>query len=308
MRIGIVGAGAVGGYFGARLLSAGEDVSFLARGKTLQVLRDRGLRLDSPSGALVFPSVRASNRWQELGSVDLILVAVKAWQVRSVADQIAPWVGEGVVVLPLQNGVEACGDLQNALTAGAVLDGFCKVIARAEAPGHIVQVGETSSVEFGEVDGTLSPRVQALAACFEKAGLSARVSEDIRADVWGKFLFIGPVSGLGALTRAPLGVLRETAETRQILTQAMEEVVAVGRAHGVRLPDEAIDRTLAFLDSLPAESTASMQRDIMSGRPSELEAQCGAVVRLGAAKGVETPVNQMIYGCLLPQEKVARAS
>ena len=167
--------------------------------------------------------------------------------------------------------------------------------------------GAEPYIGFGELAGGLSQRAQALQRAFGRCrGVTAEALEDVRAEMWRKFLFISSVSGLGAVTRAPIGVLRSQPETRELLERAMREVLAVARAHGVGLPDDAVEETLAFTDSLPVEGTASMQRDIMAGRPSELDSQSGAVVRLGKEKGVEVPVHELIYRTLRPLEVLAR--
>ncbi|MDD5562813.1 MAG: 2-dehydropantoate 2-reductase [Thermoanaerobaculaceae bacterium] len=308
MRIAIFGAGGVGGYFGGRLAASGQDVTFIARGATLAALRGRGLVVESVNGGFEVSPAPATDDPSEVGAVDAVIVAVKAWQVPAAAGAIRPLLGPDTVVVPLENGVEAPGQLAAALGPGSVAGGVCHIVAFQTAPGRIRHPGLEPTVAFGELDGRRSERLERLQQAFAAAGVKAAVAPDITVAIWEKFLFIASLSGLGAVTRAPAGVVRALPETRAMTAQALEEIAAVARAHRVRLPADAVARTMAFIDALPADATASMQRDIIAGRPSELEAQNGAVVRLGAAAGVPTPVAAFIYAALLPQERAARAS
>lgn len=307
MQFAIMGSGGVGGYFGARLAEAGEDVVFIARGDHLAAMRSDGLRVTSFKGDVTIAPVRATDDPAEVGVVDAVIVAVKAWQLREAAGAMRPLIGPETVVLPLENGVEAADTLAEVLGAGPVLDGLCAIVAWREAPGHIHHAGVDPVVRFAERDNRPSERVARLEAAFAAApGLGVDIPDDIRAAVWGKFLFICAMSGIGGVARAPIGVTRRLPETRVVIEQLIGEIEAVARARGVALPDDAADRTMGFIDALPAESTASMQRDIMAARPSELESQNGAVVRLGREAGVATPVNALIHAALLPQERSAR--
>lgn len=308
MRIAIIGAGAVGGYFGARLAEAGEDVAFIARGATLAALAEGGLHLESPLGDLHLPEVRATDDPASIGPVDAVVVGVKSWQVAEAARTMRPLVGGGTCVLPLQNGVEAPERLAAVLGAEPVLGGVCKILSRAVAPGRIRHLAAQPWVALGELDGRRSERVERLRRTLEGARVKAEVPPDVRVALWEKFLFIASIGGLGAVTRAPAGVLRTLPETREMLAQAMREVAAVATARGVELPAGAVDDALAFVDRLPEDATASMQQDIVDGRPSELDDQNGAVVRLGREAGVATPLHHFLYSCLLPSEQRARAA
>jgi 2-dehydropantoate 2-reductase len=261
------------------------------------------------AGNFTVRPVEAAADPAEIGPVDAVLVAVKAWQVRETAKALGPLLGPETFVVPMQNGVEAAAELGEAVGPARVLGGLCRIMSLLAGPGRIRHTGIVPKVEFGELDRRPSPRVTALAEAFAKAeGLSAVVPPDVNVALWEKFLFIAPVSAVGAVTRMPAGAFRAVPETRAILEQAMREIDAVGRAHGVSLPDEAIARTLAIVDALPAEGTASMQRDILEGRPSELEYQVGAVVRLAAPRGVPVPASAFLYASLLPAENRARAA
>ncbi len=307
MRIGVFGSGGVGGYFGGRLAEAGEDIRFVARGAHLAAMRERGLRVTSPAGDFVVRPVQASDDPAALGEVDVVLLAVKAWQVAEAAEALRPMLGAATFVVPLQNGIEAPDTLAAALGRERVLGGLCRIIAYVEGPGHIRHAGVPPSVTFGELDAPGSARTEALRAAFARArGVRAEVAPDVRAAMWEKFLFIAAASGVGALTRAPVGIIRSQPETRALLAQALAEIHAVSLARGVALPADAVKTTLTFVDSLPADGTMSMQRDVIEGRPSELEAQIGAVVRLGEASGVPVPLHRTIYAALLPLERRAR--
>ena len=308
MRIAVFGTGGVGGYFGGRLAEAGEDVRFVARGAHLAAMREHGLSVTSPAGDFVVHPVHASDDPATLGQVDVVLVAVKAWQVAEAAGALRPMLGATTFVVPLENGIEAPDTLAAALGRERVLGGLCRIISYIEAPGHVRHAGVPPSVAFGELDGPgRSPRAEALLAAFARArGVKAEIAEDVRAALWEKFLFIAAASGVGALTRAPVGIIRTQPETRALLTQALTEIHAVALARGIALPTDGVERTLKFVDSLPVDGTMSMQRDVMEGRPSELEAQIGAVVRLGEAAGVAVPLHRTIHAALLPLERLAR--
>ena len=307
MPITIFGAGAVGAYFGGRLAEAGEDVAFVARGDHLRAIREHGLRVSSIAGDFTIHPARASDDPAELGPTDAILVAVKTWQVAEAAEAMRPLLGPATFVVPLLNGVEAADQLAAALGPDRVLGGICRIVAWIEAPGHIRHAGVDPWIGFGELGGGTSERVERLRAAFARArGLTVEALPDVRADLWRKLMFIAAMSGVGAVTRAPIGAIRRRPETRRLLERAVEEIHAVAVANGVALPASAVAETLAYMDSLPDEATASMQRDMLAGRPSELEAQSGAVVRLARRAGVEAPVHDFIYASLLPQELRAR--
>ncbi len=307
MKFAIMGSGGVGGYFGARLAAAGESVTFIARGAHLEALRREGLKLTSIKGDLHLASVQATDDPAQVGVVDCVIMAVKTWQLREAAEAIRPLVDDSTLVLPLENGVEAADILVEVLGEAAILDGLCGILAWKEAPGHIVHAGVDPFVRFSERDNRSSERTARLKAAFDRAeGVSAEIPDDIRVAQWSKFLFICAMSGIGAVTRAPIGVTRQLPETRGMIEAILAEIEAVARAQGVDFPEDAAERAMRFIDAMPAESTSSMQRNLMAGEPSELESQNGAVVRLGRAMGVATPVNDFIYAALLPQELAAR--
>ncbi len=307
MRIAIFGSGAVGGYFGGRLAQAGEDVVFIARGEHLKALHAHGLRVDSIEDDFVVQPVHATDDPTQVGLVDVILVGVKAWQVPDAAQAMRPMIGPQTFVIPLQNGVEAPSQLADVLGHEHVLGGLCGLISFIVEPGHISHAGADPFIKFGELDNRPSERVERLRQAFDRAsGLTVEIPPDIQAAMWQKFVLITAWSGVGAVTRAPVGVFRSQPGTRQMLEKTMFETYSVALAENIALPEAVIGKTLEFIDSLPQDGTASMQRDIMNGRPSELEAQNGAVVRMGRQVGVETPINVFIYHSLLPMEMRAR--
>jgi 2-dehydropantoate 2-reductase len=307
MRFAVVGAGGVGGYFGGRLAQAGERVSFLARGAHLEALKSDGLRVESVAGDFDLRPVDATDSAVAIGAVDVVLVCVKAWQVGAVAVSLGPLLGPETVVVPLQNGVEAADALAAVVGEERVLGGLCKILSYIVAPGWVRHAGVAPRIEIGERRGGPSPRVGALREALERCvGVAVGTPEDIEVALWEKFLFIAPVSAVGAASRMPVGVVRGEPEVRRLLEEAMREVVVVGRARGVALRDDIVERTLRYVDGLPADATASMQRDLLEGRPSELDYQTGAVVRLARAAGIRVPVHEFLYAILAPGERGAR--
>ena len=306
MRIAVFGTGAVGGYFGGRLAQAGEDVVFIARGEQLRALKAHGLRVDSIKGDFALQPVQATDDPAQVGVVDAVIVGVKTWQVPEAARATRPLVGPETFVVPLENGVEAPDQLAAVLGAEHVLGGLCRIVSFVVEPGHVRHAGLEPYVALGELDNRPGERAERLRDAFTQAGVNAEIPADIQVAIWEKFLFIASFSGVGAVTRAPAGVLRSLPETRRMLEAAMREVLAVAQARGIGMTEEAVSRTMALIDGLPEAGTASMQRDIIGGQPSELESQNGAVVRLGQEVGVDVPLHGFMYRCLLPLELRAR--
>ena len=306
MRIAIFGVGGVGGYFGWRLAQAGEEVTFIARGAHLKALREVGLKMETPDGGSFVQPVQVAADPAQLGHVDAVILGVKAWQVPEAAESIRPLIGPDTFVVPLQNGVEAPMHLSQALGAEHVFGGLCYIVALKVGPGHIRHAGMEPRIAFGELDNRVTERARQLEAAFQRAGVNVEVPSDIHTAMWNKFLFIASFSGVASITRAPVGPIRSVPETRKILQDVMEEISAVARARNIALKDNAVEVTMEVVDRLPAEGTASMQRDIMAGLPSELSSQSGAVVRLGEEVGQPAPLNSFIYASLLPMELRAR--
>jgi len=307
MRIAVFGAGAVGGYFGGRLAEAAEDVVFIARGGQLKALREHGLRVESVVGDFAVAPAECTDDPEEVGPVDLVLVGTKAWQVAEAALAMRPLGGPDTTVLPLQNGVEAPDQLSAVLGREHVLGGLCRIMSFLAEPGVIRHVGAEPVLTFGELDGRETERCRRFLALFGNAGgMSAELVPDVQIELWRKLQMMAATSAVGAAARAPFGVLLTLPETRRLLKACMDEVRDVAVARGVALPEEEADRTMAFLDQLPADGVTSLHRDMAAGRPSEIEAQLGAVVRLGREVGADTPVCGTLYAALLPTELKAR--
>ena len=306
MRVAVIGAGGVGGYFGGRLAKAGVDTTFIARGATLEALRTRGLRVDSINGDFALDQVNATDDPASVGPVDAILMTVKTWQIADAAATLAPMIGPETIVVPLENGVDAADVLAGVVGRKHVLGGLCAIVSFLVAPGHIKHAAFDPLIMLGELDNRPSPRAERLRDTLIAAGVKAETPADIHRSLWTKFLFIATMSAVGALTRVPLGVWRSDPDIRAIADASVREVVAVATARGIDLGDDAVERTWERYDGLAPASTSSLQRDVMEGKPSELDAQIGAVVRLGRESGVPTPVSDILYHCLLPQERRAR--
>jgi 2-dehydropantoate 2-reductase len=310
MRIVVVGAGGVGGLVGGLLAHSGAEVAFVARGKQLAALRTRGLRVECPRATFELPEVEASDDPASLLPADVVLVAVKSWQVAGIAPSLAPLLARGGYVVPLENGVEAAPSLSAALGEERVAGGFCAMLAWLEKPGLIRHTGQTLRVVLGERGGGAgsSPRLEALALQLRAAKIDVDIASDIEAALWEKFLFIASFGAVAAVSRAPALEVRTVPQTRALLSATMHEIAALARARSVQLRSEAVEVALGLVDALPPHATASMQRDIQAGRPSELEDQTGAVVRMAQAIGLAVPANEFLQAALLPQELAARRS
>jgi 2-dehydropantoate 2-reductase len=306
MRIAVFGVGAVGAYFGWRLAHAGEDVVSIARGENFRVLSTQGLKVETLDGKSHVQPVQVVDAPGKAGQVDAVLLGVKAWQVPEAAQALRPLIGPETFVVPLQNGVEAPSQLADALGREHAFGGLCYIVSLKIGPGHFRHGGLEPRVLFGELDNRPSERARQLQEAFLAAGVKAEIPRDIHVAMWEKFLFIASLSGVGAVTRAPAGIMRSIPEARRMLEMVAGELVAVAKARGIALKEDAVESTMALIDALPPNGTASMQRDIMDGQPSELSAQNGAAMRLGAESGLPTPVNTFIYSSLLPLEMRAR--
>lgn len=306
MNIVIYGTGGVGGYFGARLAQAGNGVTFIARGNHLEAIQKNGLQLKSPKGDyLVFPANATANI-SEITDIDLILVSVKTWQLEAAAKEIKQVLNEKTMVISLLNGVNNTEVLGAVIDKKHLLGGLCKVVSKIEDFGVINHLSYEPTIVFGELDNVKTERALSLEKVFLNAGITTKLAENIQTEIWSKFLFISTISAIGALTRATVGEIIASTELKKMMRKTADEIVAVAKARGIYLSESIVEKQFQMIETQPYNTTSSLQRDIMEGKPSELEAQTGTVVKMGIELGVPTPVNSFIYDCLLPQEKKAR--
>jgi 2-dehydropantoate 2-reductase len=298
MRIAIMGSGGLGGYFGARLVQGGgADVHFVARGKHLEAMRRDGLRIEGPQ-PIQARSIHATDDPAEIGVADVVMLCVKLWDTEQAIEQIRPMVGPRTAVISFQNGVLKDQSLRDAFDAAQLMGGVGYVAATIEAPGVIRQTGPMQRLLFGEFDGSRSARGEALLAACLAGGINAELSTDIVRDIWEKYVFLVALSGTTTTMRKPIGPIRANPQTRAFFLDVMQEVVAVGRAHGVSLPEDYAQARLQFADALPADMSASMHHDLQRGNRLEVRWLSGGVVELGHAKGVPTPLNRAIADIL----------
>lgn len=305
MRIVIVGAGGVGGYYGGLLAHAGYDVTFIARGDHLRAIRANGLQVQSVHGDFEIRPAQATDNPGGVGPVDLTFFTVKTYDTDSAAVLMRPLVGPNTAILPLQNGVESAAQLSHHFGKEAVLGGLTQVVAYVAEPGVIRQESRFRRIVFGELDGRETPRLKAVLEALVRSGAEAEATDNIDKALWTKLLFIASYSGITSVTRAPAGPVMASAEARSLLNQAMREVEAVARAKGISLDEDVVGKTMAFCEKLDPTATSSMQRDVASGRRLEHDALNGAVVRAGRETGIPTPVHEFIWTCLKVVDSVA---
>ena len=301
MRIAMMGAGGVGGYFGGRLAASGCDVTFIARGRHLEAIRNNGLRIDSRDigDATIDPAV-ATDAPADVGVVDYVIIGVKLWDTEDVGRAIAPMVASDTTVLSLQNGVECDETLASVVGADHLIGGVAFIASSIREPGVIEHIGTMQRVVVGERAGGSSRRVDLLHEMMLLAGITAEVSDDIERTIWEKFVFLVGLSATTTMLRTTLGPIREDPENRKLLLNIMRETVAVGRAKGIDLPEDYADDRLAFADGLPADMTSSMYHDLKAGNRLEVAWLSGAVARFGDEVGVATPINQTVFAALRP--------
>lgn len=306
MRIAIFGVGGVGGYFGGRLAHAGRDVVFIARGHHLEVMLGNGLRVDSNLGNFDV-KVNASDDPRGIGAVDIVIMAVKAWQVTEAAESIRPMLKKSTVVVPIQNGVEAADEISKIIGKEHVLCGSCAIFSYKFGPGHIKadSIWEPS-ISFKEMDNSASDRVEKLRQALDCYGFAVKVPDDIHAVLWSKLMSVSPVGSVGAVTRVAGRHWRVLPDALEMYKEAVMEVANVARARGIAVEDPQVQEIVSTAVSGSVEQLTSMQRDILEGKRSELEAQVGVIHRLGVQLGVPTPVYTNIYRSLLPSEMRAR--
>ena len=300
MKIAIMGAGALGGYFGGRLAQAGHDVSFIARGAHLAAMRDHGLRIKSPKGDVNLPSVQATDDPAQVGPVDIIFFMVKNRDVESAAEAIRPMIGPDTMIVTCQNGVTAWERLGAIVGSGHVVPGVARIPGEISEPGVIKHTAELDILLFGEVDGSTSDRCSALFDILAAAGTTPIIADNIIHELWSKFCGQAALASLTTLTGLDIGPLRENEASRKLFQDAILEAETVGRAVVPSLPTDMLKRNWDFVMRLPADMHASMLDDLRRGKPLEHEYLSGDVVRLGQKHGVKTPIHSVLYAALKP--------
>lgn len=304
MRIAVIGIGAEGGFFGALLANAGNDVTLIARGQTLDALRTNGLVLKSNSLGDIQLSVKATDKPAEVDPVNLIMFCVKTYDLDSAAQQMLPLIGEGTAVIPVQNGVEAADRIGKIVELEHLLGGVSWVNARVVKPSVIIHGGSTRLI-FGELAGGVTRRTEEISKVLKEANITAELHPNIRQALWEKMISNSAAAGVFSLIRLPAGPIRDCPDSMQLLRDTMEENVVVAKACGVAIPERFVDETMKMLEEYPSWTKPSMQVDLMAGHRLELDATIGTIVRLGREKGIETPINSTIYRALLPHSNGA---
>jgi 2-dehydropantoate 2-reductase len=300
MKIACMGSGGVGGYFGGRLLQGGHDVTFIARGRHLAAMKANGLRLNSTHGDALL-KVRAVEQPAEIGGpVDVVMFGVKLWDTEGAATQIKPIVGPDTQVIPFQNGVESIERLRKFFPEKSVMGGSAYIASRISEPGVIEHIGQMARLQFGALVPSQRPAAERFLAACKESKLNAEIAEDIVAANWEKFVFLVALSTATAASRAPLGVIRGDPDLRWMMEQAMRETWAVGRARGVKLADDFVEKRMKFAETLPAEMKASMAHDLEAGNRIEAPWLCGAVARMAREAGLDAPVNRTAFAALKP--------
>jgi len=299
MRIVVMGSGGTGGYFGAKLARAGEDVTFVARGAHLTALRSNGLRIKSAVEGEWTVRAPAVERLDGLPPADLVLFCVKSFDTEEAAALIRPVVGPESGVLSIQNGVDNEEKLGRALGAGHVLGGAVRVFATIEAPGVITHTFG-GHLTFGEMDGRLTERARAFLASCQKAGIPAELVTDVERALWDKYVFLTTHAGMTALTRCPAGVLRALPEVRELYRRIVTEIVTIGRAAGAPVDDSLLEQGMKFLDGVAPNAYSSLHHDLTQGKRLELDALHGHAVRLAERHAVAAPTVFAVYAALRP--------
>ena len=298
MRFVIVGAGGIGAYFGGELARAGHEVTVYARGAHLDAMRAHGLTVRTPEGAFV-ARVGATNDQNELPTADVVIVAVKSYSLRDVTPVVRLVAERGADVVPLLNGVTAADELiAGGVPASRVLGGLARVSVVRTEPGVVERRSGFHSIVVGELRGGLSERATKIADALRSAGVDARASATMGVELWQKYVFITAMAAVCGLARTSIGPVRDAPGGRRLIQRAVTEVVDVARARGISLPDDEVPRTAAYIDTLPAAMTPSFLLDLESGGPTELDTLSGAVSRLAAEAGIDTPVHDTATAAL----------
>jgi 2-dehydropantoate 2-reductase len=300
MDVVIMGAGGTGGYFGGLLARAGEHVTFIARGNHLTALREHGLTVKSKLAGDFSLPVEATDDPSGLAPADLLLFSVKTYDTEAAAERIRPLIGPDTLLLSVQNGVDNEDRIAGIVGRRSVLGAVAYIVSSIESPGVISQTAGPGKIVFGELDGQRGPRTERLLEAFERAGIAAEISPDVRVAIWEKFLFICAYSGITALTRLPIGPILDCPESRDLFTGMVQEVAGVARASGINLPADCVDKAVATAVGMGPGGRSSLYFDLAAGHQMELDALNGVIVRLGQEHGVPTPLNFAVYAALKP--------
>jgi len=297
-KIVVLGSGGVGGYFGARLAAAGNDVTFVARGAHFEAIRSNGLRVLSPLGDISLPEVEVVDSVDQIKRADFVFLTVKLWDTEPALPYLVPLVEGGAAIISFQNGVQKDEVLLKVLPKPSVMGGVSYISAAIQEPGVIRHFGSIQNVVFGEFDGSRTQRAVNLLSACESAHIGARISNEIEREIWEKFVFLVGLSATTATIRQPIGVIRSNAQTRGFLLDVMRETVIVGRSRGAAVAADYADKRIEFCDTLPAEMTASMYQDLHRGNRLELPWLSGAVAELGEQMGIAVPRNRAVSDIL----------
>jgi len=305
MKIAIIGTGGVGGYFGGKLSQAGHDLTFLARGEHLKAIQSNGLIVKSILGDFIANPIKATDQIKNIDKPDLVILGIKAWQVKDIGLELPQIMDKQTVILPLQNGVLAAEELKELVNPKHVIAGLCRIISKIDAPGIINHMGVMPTIVFGELNNAKTDRIRKISDVFTQAGINNRIADDIEAELWRKFISIC-VSGLMAITRSTYGEILDVKETRQLMFDLLNEIYTLSQKMGIKIESDFVEKTVSYIQGFAHNMTSSLARDVWEGKPSEIEYQNGTVVKLAEKYGVATPINKFIYDCILPMEKRAR--
>jgi 2-dehydropantoate 2-reductase len=303
MRFAILGSGAVGGYYGAKLARAGHAVTFIARGEHLAAIRRDGLRVRSPALGDFTVQAPAHDDPAQIGAVDVVVVAVKAYDNPTALPLAAPLLGPETAILTLQNGVDSAGEIAGLYGETPVLGGTTYIATALVSPGVIEQTGTHRRIQFGEVFGALprmTSRVETIAAALAGADIETDAVADGRVPIWEKFIFLVALAGFTGATRLPIGPVWAEPATRHQFLAASREIEALARREGVPVAADVVDRIGRYVAAIPGTMRSSMLIDLSQGKRIEVEALQGAVVRRAAAVGLPVPVVDTLYAVLKP--------
>ena len=298
MRIVVIGTGGVGGYFGARLTEAGENVTFVARGAHLEAIKSRGLTVYSALGDIYLKDVQCTENTRDIGHADIVMIAVKLWATDEAIQTAKPLLGKNTGIISFQNGILAEESLIAAYSSQHAMGGVANIAALIEEPGVIRHNGNMASLAFGELNNTQSERVQSLLIACSRANIKAEIPDDINRAIWEKYIRLVTMSAMTTLCRMPIGPIRDEIHTRNLLSQILAEIIDVGKAKGLKFSDNVLQEQLDIIDGYPPSMVASMCGDLRRGYPLEVPWFSGTIARLGKELNIPTPANGFVYAAL----------